>query len=141
MYEAEVHVLSDSVLCMGRGAMNEPETKFTKRWNDCLEQYRKSARRIRISHISCTKTIETVREIDDCSTGSRRRWTTCYSRNLSSSSSLHRNDACNSDFFTGTEGRHSAISARRGKKCSLLREVQARILHVHWSRFRKDLLL
>ena len=46
MYEAGVHVLSDSILCMVRGAMNEPDIKFTKRWNDCLEQYRKSARRI-----------------------------------------------------------------------------------------------
>ena len=30
MHDAEVHVFSDSVLCMGKGAMNEPEVKFTK---------------------------------------------------------------------------------------------------------------
>ena len=46
MHDAEVHVFSDSVLCMGKGAMNEPEVKFTKIWNECLEQYRESARRI-----------------------------------------------------------------------------------------------
>ena len=39
MHDAEVHVFSDSVLCMGQGAMNEPEVKFTKRWNDFNEQY------------------------------------------------------------------------------------------------------
>ena len=65
----------------------------------------------------------------------RRRWTTCYSRNLSSSSSFYGHDERNS------ERRQSAVSARRGKKCSLFLEVQARILHVHWSRFGKDLEL
>ena len=30
MQEAEVHVFSDSVLCMGKQAMNEPEIKFNK---------------------------------------------------------------------------------------------------------------
>ena len=53
--------------------------------------------------------------------------------------SVHVNDEQNSDFFNGTERRWRTFSARRGKKCSLLREVEARILHVHWSRFRKDL--
>ena len=43
MHEAEVHVFSHSVLCMGEHAMNEPEIKFTKRWNDYLEQHRESA--------------------------------------------------------------------------------------------------
>ena len=38
MHEAEFHVFSDSFLCMGNGAMNEPEIKFTKRWKDYLEQ-------------------------------------------------------------------------------------------------------
>ena len=46
MHEAEVHVFSDVVLCMGKQAMNEPEIKFTRRWNDYLEQYRKSARMV-----------------------------------------------------------------------------------------------
>ena len=44
MYDAEDHVFSDFVLCMGKGAMNEPEIKFANRWNDYLEQYRDSAR-------------------------------------------------------------------------------------------------
>ena len=68
---------------------------------------------------------------------SRRRWTNFFSRDLSSSSSLHGNDERNSDFFKGTEERYIAISARHGQKCSSLRKVQARILHVHWSRFGK----
>ena len=50
--------------------MNEPEIKFTKRWNDCLEQYRESGRRIDgekfqfVFHIFLgKKTNEIVREI------------------------------------------------------------------------------
>ena len=35
-----------SVLCMRKGEMNEPEIKLTKRWNDYLEQYQESARRL-----------------------------------------------------------------------------------------------
>ena len=73
------------------------------------------------------------------STRTRRKWTTLYSRNLPSSSCLHGNDERNSDFYKGTERRESGISTRRGMKCGLLRKVQARVLHVHWSRFRKDL--
>ena len=45
VHEAKVHVFSDSVLCVGKGAMNEPEIKFTDRGNDHVEQYRESARR------------------------------------------------------------------------------------------------
>ena len=55
------------------------------------------------------------------------------SRNLPSTSYFHGNDERSSDFFIGTERRQCAISARRGKKCSSLREVQGRILHVCWS--------
>ena len=36
----------------------------------------------------------------------------------------------------GTERRYCAISARRGKKCSSLRKVQALVLHAHLCRFR-----
>ena len=32
MHDAEVRVFSGSVPCMGKGVMNEPEVKFTKRW-------------------------------------------------------------------------------------------------------------
>ena len=46
MQDAEVHVFSDSVLCMGKGAMNEPAVKFTKRWTDYFEHCRGSARRL-----------------------------------------------------------------------------------------------
>ena len=45
-HDAEVHVFSDSVWCMGKGAMSEPEVRFTWRWNDYLEQYRESAKRV-----------------------------------------------------------------------------------------------
>ena len=65
-----------------------------------------------------------------------------FSRNLSSSISLQwsvMNEM--PSFFKRTERRQSAISARDGKKCSSVREVPAQILHVHWSRFRKDLEL
>ena len=31
---------------MGKGAMNEPRVPFTSRWDDYLEQYRGSAKRI-----------------------------------------------------------------------------------------------
>ena len=37
MHEVEVHVFSDSVLCLGRGTMSEPDAKFTKRLNGYLE--------------------------------------------------------------------------------------------------------
>ena len=58
MHDAEVH---GSCLCIGKGAMNEPEIKVTKRWTDYLEQYRESARRrhgektVRVPHISWQK--------------------------------------------------------------------------------------
>ena len=86
--------------------MNEPEIKFTKRWNEYLEQYRNSARTIdgqeiqfRFHIFLCAKTNE-------------------------------ENDEFNSDSFKGTDRMYSAISARHWNKCSLLREIQARILHV-----------
>ena len=46
MHEAEVHVLSDSVLCMGKQAMNMLEERFNKRWNEYPEQYKESAKMI-----------------------------------------------------------------------------------------------
>ena len=69
MHDAEGHVFSDSVLCMGKGAMNEPEVKFTKKWNEYLEQYRESARRTDgekiqfVFFIFPAKTNEIMREI------------------------------------------------------------------------------
>ena len=41
----------------------------------------------------------------------------------------------------GPKEGNALISARRRKKCSSLREVQAQALHVHWSRLGKDLEL
>ena len=79
-HEAQVHVFSDSVLRMGKQAMNEPETNFTKRWNDCLEQLRGSTTRIDGEHIFGAKT-----------------------NDLSSSSSFHNNDERNPAFFNGIE--------------------------------------
>ena len=38
-----------------------------------------------------------------------------------------------------SQGPKGGNPARSGKKCSLLRKVQARVLHVFWSRFRRDL--
>ena len=46
MHDAQFHLFSDSVFCMGREAMNEPEVKVTIRWSDYLEQHKGSARRI-----------------------------------------------------------------------------------------------
>ena len=72
MHDAEVHVFSDSVLCMGKGALKEPVIKLTNRWNDYLEQYKESARIIDgeqvqfIFHIHPEKqTNDIVREIDE----------------------------------------------------------------------------
>ena len=42
MHEAEVHVFSDSVLCLGKSAMASPEIKFTERWIEHLERGSKS---------------------------------------------------------------------------------------------------
>ena len=41
MHEAEV---PDSLLCLGKRTMNEPEIKFL-RWDVCLEQYKETASR------------------------------------------------------------------------------------------------
>ena len=37
MHETEVHVISDSVLCLGKQEMNMPEIKFNIRWKEHLE--------------------------------------------------------------------------------------------------------
>ena len=72
VHNADVHVFSDSVLCLGKQAMNMPEIKFTERWKEHLEQYWESARMIDgdkvqfVSHTSLgRKTNEIVREIDE----------------------------------------------------------------------------
>ena len=72
MHDAEIHVFSDAVLSMGKQAMNEPEINFTRRWNDYLEQYRKSARKIDGEKIQFifhmlpgAKTNDIVLEIDE----------------------------------------------------------------------------
>ena len=71
-YEAEVHVFSESVLCMKKSAVNLPEIIFNKRWHGHLEQYRGSARRIdgepiqvRFHQFLCSKTNETVLKIGE----------------------------------------------------------------------------
>ena len=71
VHEAKVHVFSDSVLLTRKGAMNEPEIKFTNRWNDYVEPYRESPRRNNrekvhfvFSILPSKKTNEIVREID-----------------------------------------------------------------------------
>ena len=69
------------------------------------------------------------------SSRSRRRWTP------SSPSYFHVKNERNSDFFKGTERRWCAISARRGKKCSLPRAVQAWILNAQWSKVLKKIEL
>ena len=45
MHEAEVHVFSNSLLWLGKSAMNESEMKFTERWKEHLVHYKESARR------------------------------------------------------------------------------------------------
>ena len=58
VHEADVHVFSDSVLCLGKQAMNMPEIGFTEIWKEHLEYYKDTARRtdgkhsIHFSHIS-----------------------------------------------------------------------------------------
>ena len=69
MHDAEVHIFSDSVYCMVKGAMNEPEIQFTKGWNDYLEIYKEFARIIDGEKIQFIflgkKTNEIAREIDE----------------------------------------------------------------------------
>ena len=73
MPDAEVHVFSDSVSCLEKGVMNEPDIKFTKGWTGYLEQYRKSARLIDGEKIQFVfhilpgkKAKEIAREISEC---------------------------------------------------------------------------
>ena len=118
----------DSVWCKRKGAMSEPEVRFTKRWNDYL---RESAKRVcwwtpdsvRVPHISWQ---DKVKEKMDkprlqipilIEFSSWRCWTKFQI------------------FQRNRQGGKSAILARREKKCRFLRELQARMLHVHWSRF------
>ena len=72
VHDAEVHVFSDCVLCKGKGAMNEPEVKFTKRWTGYLEQYKELARKSKDKKLSSystyflgRKTNEIVNEIGE----------------------------------------------------------------------------
>ena len=46
MHDANVHVFLDSVSCMGKGAVNEPVVKFTKRRTDYLEKNMECERRL-----------------------------------------------------------------------------------------------
>ena len=128
MHDVEVHVFPDSVLRIRKQAMNKPKLKFTTRWNDYLEQYRKSARKIdgeqiqfRLLIFLGAKPNEIVLKLDEWFRPSS------YSRG---------NDEHNSDFCTGTERRQCATSARRGKKCMQLTSRRTKpVLHTHWSRF------
>ena len=72
VHETEVHVFSDSVVCLGKSAMNMPEIKFTERWKEHLEYYKDTAKRIDGKHIQFifhilpgAKTNETVLKIDE----------------------------------------------------------------------------
>ena len=71
MHDAGVHVFSDSVLCIRKGAMNEPEVKFTKVWNEYLEQHRESVKKIDgekiqfVLHILPGKMNDIMRDIDE----------------------------------------------------------------------------
>ena len=93
--------------------MNEQEIKFTERWNDYLEQYRESARRIegekiqvRVPHIFVAKrrTISWTGPISGFEEV-KEKMEKHVPENLSSSSSVHGNDDRHSDFCKGTERR------------------------------------
>ena len=111
MLEAEVHVFSDSVLCLEKSAMIAPEIKFTERWNEHLGYYKDAAkmvdgRTIFIPHISwCKGDREYAQNRWMDSNRLRRRLTTVNSRDQFSSICFHRNDERHSKFFTGTERR------------------------------------
>ena len=150
IHDAEVHVFSDSVLCMGKGAMHELEDKFTRRWNDYPERYRESARwndgekgQVVFTIFIGKKTHEIVNESLSGSEEVKEKMDIFFYWHLSSSCSIYGCDEGHSDFFRGTERRwgKALFLQGRGKKCSLHREVQAPILHVHRSRFRKGLEL
>ena len=56
VHEADVHVFSDSIVCVGGPAMNMSEIKFTERWTEHLGYYKNSARRVdgkQIHFINC----------------------------------------------------------------------------------------
>ena len=46
MDEAEVHIFSDSVSCMGEGASHMPDLRFTQMWKENLRNYQNVAMRI-----------------------------------------------------------------------------------------------
>ena len=109
MHDAKVHVFSESVLCLGKGEMNDPVVKFTKRWTEFFEHCRESARRIDREKIKFVfhvhlgkKTNELKREIDEwIRQGEYGQFFT--SENWFSSSLIHGNDERNSDFFKGAK--------------------------------------
>ena len=138
MHEAEVHFLSDSVPCLGKSAMASPEIKFTERRKEHVEYNKDAAKRIDRAQIQFRFHSWCQDERD----GAQHRFDKVKEkRNLSSSSSFHGTMNEIPISSPGTERKWCSISSRRGQKCSLLLEVQAWILHVHGSTFRKDLEL
>ena len=73
MHEAEVHVFSDSVLCLGKSAMTSSEIKFTKKDGKSILSTTKTPQRELMenqvnSHVhifSCARTNEVMLNIDE----------------------------------------------------------------------------
>ena len=144
VHEAEVHVFSDSVLWVGNQAMNMPEIKFNIRWMSTSCNTRNPQGELMENTFnSCwtfgSTTNEIVLRIDEwirlCKGEDGEQSTPephahrvilVWMMNEIQISSQDRKEVMR-------------ISSRRGKKCSLLRKVQARMLRVHWSRFRRKM--
>ena len=146
MHEAEVHVFSDSVLCMGQGAMNESEVMFTQRWNDYLGQYRESARRTGgeksqfVFHIFLgAETNDMVLRIDEWirqgqgEDGQTFTPETCPHRVIFMGMMNHF------PFLQRDRKEVQRNFCKTRKEMQLTSESSRPVLHVHWSSFRKDL--
>ena len=112
MHEAEIHELSDSVLCLGKSAMASPEIKFIERWEEHVLYHKDTAKRYDgkqnqfIFHISGTKKNQIVLKIGEwIRQGQGEDGLQFTPENLHPSSYYDGNDESNSDFFTRTESR------------------------------------
>ena len=136
-HETEVHVLSDSVLCLGNNSMTSQGTTSTERWKGHLEHNKDIAKIIDGATIQFTlytspvaKTSETILNIDEwirpCQGKDEQQFNpaTCprrdFSREWRMPISAQKPKGCNAQF-----------QKRYGKICSLLRKVEVRVLDLY----------
>ena len=143
MHEAEVHVFSDSVLCTGRGAMNEPDAKFTKKMEFLSRTKQGFSKKnwwrtppMHVSHISRQRgERNSARDRWMDSTGLRRRWTA-----FCSSNSFHGNHVWHF-FFCNTRKEMQLTSTSSNPDTSVtLVQVQKRLGNLRSISMRKGKL-